>query len=40
MKFDRKHFEQQPRLAGLVQSPEFQKWLPAAAPVRAAAPGS
>lgn len=30
LKFDRQHFEREPRLAGLVQSPDFQKWLPAA----------
>jgi hypothetical protein len=29
LKFDRQHFEQEPRLAGLVKSADFQKWLPA-----------
>lgn len=29
VKFDRQHFEHQPRLAGLVQSADFQKWMPA-----------
>lgn len=29
LKFDRQRFEREPRLAGLVQSPAFQKWLPA-----------
>jgi tetratricopeptide (TPR) repeat protein len=29
VKFDRQHFEHEPRLAGLVQSADFQKWLPA-----------
>jgi tetratricopeptide (TPR) repeat protein len=32
VKFDRKRFEHEPRFAGLVQSADFQKWLPAAAP--------
>lgn len=29
VKFDRQHFEHEPRLAGLVQSADFQKWMPA-----------
>jgi tetratricopeptide (TPR) repeat protein len=29
VKFDRQHFEREPRLAGLVQSADFQKWMPA-----------
>jgi hypothetical protein len=29
LKFDRQHFEREPRLAGLVKSADFQKWLPA-----------
>jgi tetratricopeptide (TPR) repeat protein len=32
VKFDRKHFEHEPRFAGLVQSADFQKWMPAGAP--------